>query len=112
METIPIAPGEPQKPPSPPSATTPNACAGCAAPNLPTGAAGELFAAAYGLPSLEGLVDAVIDVQRDTIEQVARLAAARIQQARRPLLEWGSTLLGDAEFAAATTALRRVLDRA
>ncbi|MGP3937189.1 MarR family winged helix-turn-helix transcriptional regulator [Nonomuraea sp. KM88] len=35
----------------------------------------------------------------------------RIQQARRPLLEWGRTLLDDTEFAAATTALRRVLSQ-
>ena len=35
----------------------------------------ELFAASYGLTSTAGLVDAVIAVQRDTIEQVRRLAA-------------------------------------
>ena len=35
----------------------------------------ELFAASYGLASTAGLVDAVIAVQRDTIEQVRRLAA-------------------------------------
>jgi Phosphotransferase enzyme family len=34
----------------------------------------ELFAAAYGLTSTVGLVDAVIEVQHDVIEQVRRLA--------------------------------------
>ncbi|MFF4411642.1 aminoglycoside phosphotransferase family protein [Streptosporangium sp. NPDC001559] len=36
----------------------------------------ELFATAYGLTSTTGLIDAVIDVQRDVIEQVRRLADA------------------------------------
>lgn len=36
----------------------------------------EEFAAAYGLASATGLTDAVIDVQRDGIEQVRHLAAA------------------------------------
>jgi hypothetical protein len=39
----------------------------------------EVFAAAYGLTSTTGLVDAVIDVQRDRIEQVRRLAGAGLQ---------------------------------
>jgi hypothetical protein len=39
----------------------------------------ELFAATYGLTSTSGLVDAVIDVQRDGIEQVSRLADAGYQ---------------------------------
>lgn len=43
----------------------------------------ELFASAYGLASTAGLVEAVIDVQRDGIEQVRRLAAARHQPQAR-----------------------------
>ncbi|GAA4596440.1 aminoglycoside phosphotransferase family protein [Planotetraspora phitsanulokensis] len=39
----------------------------------------ELFAGAYGLTSLTGLVDAVIDVQQDGIDQVRRLADAGYQ---------------------------------
>jgi hypothetical protein len=39
----------------------------------------EVFAGAYGLTSTSGLVDAVIDVQRDGIEQVRRLAEAGYQ---------------------------------
>ncbi|MBF8192414.1 aminoglycoside phosphotransferase family protein [Nonomuraea sp. K274] len=44
----------------------------------------ELFAAAYGLTSTSGLVDRVIDVQRDMIEQVRRLADA----GREPQVRW------------------------
>ncbi|HET6707093.1 aminoglycoside phosphotransferase family protein [Amycolatopsis sp.] len=44
----------------------------------------ELFAGAYGLTSTSGLVDAVIEVQRDGIEQVRRLAAAGHQ----PQVDW------------------------
>jgi hypothetical protein len=44
----------------------------------------ELFATAYGLTSTAGLVDAVIDVQRDGIEQVSRLA----EQGRQPQAHW------------------------
>jgi hypothetical protein len=44
----------------------------------------ELFAAAYGLPSTTGLVDAVIDVQRDGLEVVRRLAEAGNQ----PQVHW------------------------
>ncbi|MGW3347313.1 aminoglycoside phosphotransferase family protein [Nonomuraea rubra] len=44
----------------------------------------ELFAGAYGLPSAEGLVDAVIGVQRDGIERVRALAAA----GRQPQARW------------------------
>ncbi|MFG1694698.1 MarR family winged helix-turn-helix transcriptional regulator [Nonomuraea sp. NPDC049309] len=49
---------------------------------------------------------------RLTLTEHGEEMAVRIRQARRPLLEWGSTLLNDAEFAAATTALRRVLGEA
>jgi hypothetical protein len=41
------------------------------------------FASAYGLASAAGLVEAVIDVQRDGIEQVRRLAAAGHQPQAR-----------------------------
>lgn len=44
----------------------------------------ELFAAAYGLTSTTGLIDAVIDVQQDGIEQVRRLADAGHQ----PQVQW------------------------
>lgn len=44
----------------------------------------EIFAAVYGLTSTAGLVDAVIEVQRDTVEQVRRLAAA----GRQPQVDW------------------------
>ncbi|WP_425569539.1 phosphotransferase [Nonomuraea salmonea] len=44
----------------------------------------ELFAAAYGLTSTEGLADAVIAVQQDGIEQVRRLAGAGHQ----PQVRW------------------------
>ncbi|RAY14913.1 aminoglycoside phosphotransferase family protein [Actinomadura craniellae] len=44
----------------------------------------ELFAGAYGLTATPGLVDAVIDVQRDGIEQVRRLAEAGHQ----PQVRW------------------------
>ncbi|MFG1711112.1 phosphotransferase [Nonomuraea sp. M3C6] len=44
----------------------------------------ELFAAAYGLTSTTGLIDAVIGVQRDVIEQVRRLADA----GHRPQVRW------------------------
>lgn len=44
----------------------------------------ELFAAAYGLTSTVGLVDAVIDVQQDGIEQVRRLA----EQGYQPQTRW------------------------
>ncbi len=44
----------------------------------------ELFATAYGLTSTSGLVDAVIEVQRDGIEQVRRLANAGHQ----PQVDW------------------------
>ncbi|TDE53236.1 MarR family transcriptional regulator [Nonomuraea mesophila] len=44
-----------------------------------------------------------------TLTSHGREMATRIQEARRPLLEWGGTLLDDTAFAAATTALRRVL---
>lgn len=43
----------------------------------------ELLAATYGLTSTVGLIDAVIDVQRDGIEQVRRLADARYQPQAR-----------------------------
>jgi len=39
----------------------------------------ELFAGAYGLTSVTGLVDAVLDVQQDGIDQVRRLADAGCQ---------------------------------
>ncbi|SEG92997.1 Phosphotransferase enzyme family protein [Nonomuraea solani] len=44
----------------------------------------ELFAAAYGLTSTTGLVDAVIGVQEEVIEQVRLLAAA----GRQPQAQW------------------------
>ncbi len=44
----------------------------------------ELFAGAYGLTSTSGLVDAVIEVQRDGIEQVRMLADAGYQ----PQADW------------------------
>ncbi|UCM91632.1 phosphotransferase [Streptomyces marincola] len=44
----------------------------------------ELFATAYGLTSTTGLVDAVIDVQQDTIEQVRRLA----ERGNQPHVHW------------------------
>ncbi|TDE16051.1 aminoglycoside phosphotransferase family protein [Jiangella asiatica] len=44
----------------------------------------EVFAAAYGLDSTDGLVDAVIEVQRDMIERVRRLAAA----GQQPQVDW------------------------
>lgn len=37
--------------------------------------------------------------------------ARRVQEARRPLLDWGRGLLDDHEFAAAGVALRRLVDR-
>lgn len=43
----------------------------------------ELFASSYGLTSTTGLIDAVIDVQRDGIEQVGRLASAGCQPQTR-----------------------------
>lgn len=43
----------------------------------------EVFAAAYGLTSTDGLVDAVIDVQRDGIELVRGLARAGFQPQAR-----------------------------
>jgi hypothetical protein len=46
----------------------------------------ELFASVYGLRSTSGLVDAVIEVQRDGIEQVRRLANAGYQ----PQVGWVS----------------------
>lgn len=48
----------------------------------------ELFAGAYGLTSTEGLVDAVIAVQRDTVEQV-RLLAAEGHQPQADLVAGG-----------------------
>ncbi|GAA3250178.1 aminoglycoside phosphotransferase family protein [Nonomuraea helvata] len=44
----------------------------------------ELFAAAYGLASTAGLIDAVIDVQQDVIEQVRRLA----DTGHQPQVHW------------------------
>ncbi|KDN22434.1 aminoglycoside phosphotransferase family protein [Amycolatopsis rifamycinica] len=44
----------------------------------------ELFASGYGLTSTAGLVDAVIETQRDGIDQVRKLAAAGIQ----PQVDW------------------------
>ncbi|WP_460334687.1 aminoglycoside phosphotransferase family protein [Actinoallomurus acanthiterrae] len=44
----------------------------------------ELFAATYGLTSTAGVIDAVIDVQRDGIEQVRRLA----EQGHQPQARW------------------------
>jgi hypothetical protein len=44
----------------------------------------ELFASVYGLTSTSGLVDAVLEVQRDGIEQVRRLASAGYQ----PQVDW------------------------
>jgi aminoglycoside phosphotransferase (APT) family kinase protein len=44
----------------------------------------ELFATAYGLTSTSGLVDAVVEVQRDGIEQVRRLATA----GQQPQVDW------------------------
>jgi hypothetical protein len=44
----------------------------------------ELFAGVYGLTSTSGLVDAVLEVQRDGIEQVRRLANAGYQ----PHVDW------------------------
>lgn len=44
----------------------------------------ELFAGTYGLTSTSGLVDAVIEVQRDGIEQVSTLANAGTQ----PQIDW------------------------
>ncbi|MEO3875190.1 MarR family transcriptional regulator [Nonomuraea sp. B12E4] len=46
-----------------------------------------------------------------TLTTHGREMATRIQQARRPLLDWGRTLLDDSQFAAATTALHRVRDQ-
>ncbi|MEU6713541.1 MarR family transcriptional regulator [Nonomuraea sp. NPDC046802] len=46
-----------------------------------------------------------------TLTPQGREMAVRVQQARRPLLDWGRGLLDDSEFVAATTALRRVLDQ-
>ncbi|MBB5782982.1 MarR family winged helix-turn-helix transcriptional regulator [Nonomuraea jabiensis] len=37
--------------------------------------------------------------------------ARRVREARRPLLDWGRELLDEHEFVAASTALRRLLDR-
>ncbi|MFE1360904.1 hypothetical protein [Streptomyces harbinensis] len=42
----------------------------------------EVFAMAYGLTSTRGLVDAVIDVQAESVEQVRRLAVAGNQPQR------------------------------
>ncbi|TYC18952.1 aminoglycoside phosphotransferase family protein [Actinomadura syzygii] len=47
----------------------------------------ETFAAAYGLTSTTGLIDAVIDVQQDAIDQVRRLAEA----GRQPQARWVAT---------------------
>ncbi|GAB4005832.1 phosphotransferase [Glycomyces albus] len=44
----------------------------------------ELFCAAYGLDSTDGIVDAVIQTQRDGIDLVRRLAA----QGRQPQADW------------------------
>ncbi|MFC4013669.1 MarR family winged helix-turn-helix transcriptional regulator [Nonomuraea purpurea] len=46
-----------------------------------------------------------------TLTRHGREMATRIQQARRPLLDWGRTLLDDSQFTAATTALHRVREQ-
>ncbi|MBE8525276.1 phosphotransferase [Amycolatopsis sp. H6(2020)] len=52
----------------------------------------KLFASGYGLTSTSGLVDAVIETQRDGIEQVRKLAGAGYQ----PQVDWvADGLLGE-----------------